>query len=331
MDSLPQRIDVHHHILPPEYVKAAARYGVADGGGIPFPAWSAEAALSVMDRRGIAAAITSIAAPGVHFGDDAAARDLARRCNEISARLVADYPQRFGAFAQLPLPDVDGALAELEYAFDVLHVDGVVVLASVGERYLGDTHFDAVFAELDRRKAVVFIHPTIPTTSLALKLAMPGAMIEFVFDTTRAVTNLIYSGTLERFADIRFILSHAGGTIPYVAWRLEQGRTIPKLREKAPQGAIAYLRRLYYDTAMSATPYALNSLGALVEPSQILFGSDYPFLPEPLIDESIRGLSDYKGFDASTRERIERRNAIALFPRMSTVAAGGRSERAIRR
>lgn len=311
-----RRIDVHHHILPPEYVKAVARYGVGDAGGIAFPAWSTDAALSLMDRSGIATAVTSIAAPGVHFGDDAAARDLARRCNEISARLVVDHPQRFGAFASLPLPDVDGTLAELEYAFDTLRVDGVVVLASIGERYLGDPAFDAVYAELNRRKAVVFVHPTIPTTSLALKLALPGALVEFVFDTTRAVTNLIYSGTLERYPDIRFIFSHAGGTIPYVAWRLEQGRTIPRLREKAPQGAIAYLKRLYYDVAMSATPYALNSLRALVEPSQILFGSDYPYLPEPLIDEMIQGLSDYREFDQPTLERVERGNALALFPRV---------------
>ena len=275
-----------------------------------------------MDRCGIAAAVTSIAAPGVYFGDKAAARDLARRCNEHSARLVSDHPRRFGAFASLPLPDVDGALAELQYALDTLHLDGVILLASIGNQYLGDVAFDPLFAELDRRKAVVFIHPTVPPTSQALKLAMPGALVEFVFDTTRAVANLIYSGTLERCPDIAFILSHAGGTVPYVAWRLAQGAVIPALRERAPQGAIAYLKRLYYDTAMSATPYALNSLRALVDPSQILFGSDSPYLPEALVDVSIRGLADYPDFDAATRTAIERDNALALFPRLRTVLAG---------
>jgi len=312
------RIDVHHHILPDAYVKTLAALGVGDGGGIPFPKWSAESALSVMDHNGIATAVTSIAAPGVYFGNPRAARDLARRCNEISARLVDDHPARFGAFASLPLPDVDGALEELEYALDTLRLDGVVLLASIGDTYLGDAAFDPVFAEFNRRKAVVFIHPAIPATSLALKLAMPGAMIEFVFDTTRAVANLIYSGTLERYPDISFILSHAGGTIPYIAWRLAQGRTIPALHEKAPQGAIAYLKRLYYDTAMSATPYALSSLGELVDPSHVLFGSDSPFLPEPLVEASIRGLADYKAFDATTRAKIERGNALALFPRLRT-------------
>jgi predicted TIM-barrel fold metal-dependent hydrolase len=157
-------------------------------------------------------------------------------------------------------------------------------------------------------------------TSLALKLSVPGAMVEFVFDTTRAVTNLIYSGTLERHPDIRFILSHAGGTIPYIAWRLAQGRLIPPLNEKAPQGAIAYLQRLYYDTAMSATPHALSSLRELVDPSHILFGSDFPFLPEPLIEESIQGLADYREFDAAARKSIGRDSALALFPRLRTTA-----------
>ena len=311
------RIDVHHHVLPDFYVKAAARFGVADGGGIAFPQWSSEAALALMDRCGIAAAVTSIAAPGVYFGDKAAARDLARRCNDHSARLVSDHPRRFGAFASLTLPDVDGALAELEYALDTLHLDGVILLASIGNQYLGDVAFDPLFAELDRRKAVVFIHPTVPPTSQALKLAMPGALVEFVFDTHAG-----YSGTLERDPDMAFILSHAGGTVPYVAWRLAQGAVIPALRERAPQGAIAYLKRLYYDTAMSATPYALNSLRALVDPSQILFGSDSPYLPEALVDVSIRGLADYPDFDAATRTAIERDNALALFPRLRAALAG---------
>jgi predicted TIM-barrel fold metal-dependent hydrolase len=311
-----ERIDVHHHIFPPEYVAATARLGVSDGGGIAFPKWSPSSALRLMDRMGIATGIASVAAPGVHFGDDRAARTLARRCNEYAARLVSEHPERFGAFAALPLPDVDGALEELAYALDTLRLDGVVLLASVGERYLGDPAFDPLFDELNRRRVVTFIHPTVPATSHALKLAMPGAMVEFVFDTTRAVANLIFSGTLERYRDIPIILSHAGGTVPYIAWRLAQGAVIPALQEKAPRGAIAYLRDLYYDTAMSATPYAMSSLRALVDPSRILFGSDTPFLPEPLVRESIDGLADRCNLDLTTRARIERDNALALFPRL---------------
>jgi len=317
MHTAPHRIDVHHHVFPPEYVAAMAKLGVADGGDVAFPQWSVDGALALMDRNGIATAMTSISAPGVHFGDDAAARTLARRCNEYSARLISNHPRRFGAFAAVPMPDVDGTLDEIAYALDTLRLDGVVLLASVGERYLGDPAFEPVFAELNRRKAVTFIHPTVPVTSRALDLALPGALIEFVFDTTRAVANLIYSGTLERYPDIPFILSHAGGTIPFLAWRMTLGSMIPALHEKAPQGAIAYLKRLYYDTAISATPYALNSLRVLVDSSHILFGSDSPFLPEPLVKTSIQGLETYPDFDASTRASIDRHNALALFPRLA--------------
>jgi len=319
MSAEPHRIDVHHHVLPAEYVKAAGRHGVHAGGDVPFPGWSADSTLELMDRCGIATAITSIAAPGVYFGDRAEARDLARRCNELQARLVDEHPKRFGTFASLPLPDVDGALAEIEYAFGALKADGIVLLASIGERYLGDPAFEPVFAELDRRKAVLFVHPAIPATSRALELAMPGALVEFVFDTTRAVVNLIFSGTLERHPELKIILSHAGGTVPFLAWRLSAFGQMPALHAKAPEGALAYLKRLYYDTAMSANPHALASLRELVGPSHILFGSDHPYLPEPLIQESARGITTFQGFDDAARRAVERSSALALFPRLRSL------------
>jgi len=315
MTNQPHRIDVHHHILPKEYVNAASRYGIGEAGGFAFPTWSADAALSLMDRAGIGTAITSISAPGVHFGDNAEARALARRCNEISARLVSDYPSRFGAFAVLTLPDVDGSLEELSYALDTLRLDGVVLFTSVGDRYLGDEAFDDLFAELNRRKAVVFVHPTLPPSQV-LRISLPAAIIEYVFDTTRAIANLIFSGTLERYPDISMIFSHAGGTAPYLAERLSAEKVIPKLRERAPQGAIAYLKRLYYDTAISTSRPALSALREVADPSHILFGSDYPYLPEPLIHESVRGLEEYREFSSKTRTAIERENALALFPRL---------------
>jgi len=319
MSAESQRIDVHHHVLPAEYVKAASRHGIHAGGDVPFPDWSLESTLELMDRCGIATAITSIAAPGVHFGDASEARDLARRCNELQARLVSDRPARFGMFASLPLPDVDGALAEIEYAFGTLKADGVVLLASLGERYLGDPAFEPVFAELDRRKAVLFVHPAIPATSQALKLGLPGALVEFVFDTTRAVANLIFSGTLERHPDVKIILSHAGGTVPFLAWRLGAFGRMPALLAKAPQGALAYLKRLYYDTAMSANPHALASLRELVDPSHILFGSDHPYLPEPLVQETAHGVAAFQGFDDAARRAVERSSALALFPRLRSL------------
>jgi predicted TIM-barrel fold metal-dependent hydrolase len=310
------RIDTHIHILPKEWVDAARKGGAEDAGGVDFPAWSPEKMLAVMDQAGIATAVTSIAAPGVYFGDAAAARSLARRCNEISAKLIDDHPGRFGAFAVLPLPDVDGALAEMEYALDTLKLDGVVLLASIGETYLGDPAFDAVFAEFNRRKTAVFVHPTVHPTSQALKLKLPGALVEFVFDTTRAAASLIYSGTMERNPDLRIILSHAGGTVPFLAERFRLGRLVPKLHEKAPQGAITYLKRFYYDTALSVSPYALTSLRELVDTSHILFGSDYPYYPDPLVVQEGKDLDNYAGFDVAARRAIARDNALALFPRL---------------
>src|SRR5262245_26271506 len=315
----PYRVDVHHHVLPQDYVDTVNRLGIKDAGGVAFPKWSVESTLALMDRCGIATAITSFAAPGVYFGDAAAARGLARRCNEYSARLMSEHPKRFGGFASLPLPDVDGALEEIEHAFDVLHLDGVILLTSIDGQYIGDPAFDAVFDELNRRKAVVFVHPTVPPSSRLVKLALPGAMVEFVFDTTRAAANLIYSGTLERCPDLKIILSHAGGTVPFVAWRMAMGSTSPALRATAPQASLAYLRRLYYDVAMSATPHALSSLREIVDPSHILFGSDHPYFPEPYIQQMVEGLANYTPFEKPVRIAIERDNALALFPRLKTV------------
>jgi len=312
MGEEPYRIDVHHHILPSEYVSALTSLGITASGGRPLPEWDVQSTLALMDRHSIATAITSIAEPGIYFGDRLFARDLARRCNEYSAQLVHTYPQRFGAFAILPLPDVDAALRELEYALDTLILDGVVLLSSVDGRYPGDPMFDELLTELNRRKAVVFLHPTVPAINSELKLDLPPFLIEFVFDTTRAVTNLMYSGALERCPDIRFILAHAGGTVPYLAYRIAMGQI---MLPGAPQGVMTYLKQCYYDTALSANPYALRSLAELVDATHILFGSDYPFAPEILTGFTVQGIQNYKGFDEQARKAIERESAITLFPR----------------
>jgi predicted TIM-barrel fold metal-dependent hydrolase len=316
MPPAPHRIDVHHHIVPREYVEALAAIGIETPGRFPFPDWSPEATLELMDQDGIAAAITSISAPGVYFGDDAFARDLARRCNEIAAGLVSDHPKRFGAFAALPLPDVDAALRELEYALDTLRLDGVALLTSIGNKYLGDPAFEPLFDELDRRKAVVYTHPNIPPGFEVPELILPAPLIEFIFDTTRAATNMVLSGTLERHPDIHPILSHAGGAIPYIAGRIALVDDNPLVSQNIPRGAIAALQRFYYDTALSATRYALPSLKALVDPTHILFGTDYPFAPEGMTGETISGLEDHGDFDAAAKRAVERDNAARLFPRL---------------
>jgi predicted TIM-barrel fold metal-dependent hydrolase len=269
-----------------------------------------------MDRQGIQTAFTSISCPGVYFGDIAFARELARRCNETSARLASDYPQRFGAFAVLPLPDTEAALLELEYALDTLKLDGVTLLASIDDKYLGDPAFDGLFTELNRRKVVIFVHPAVPPGSDVAKLTLPPSIVEFPIDTTRAIANLLYSGTFERCPDIGFIFPHGGGTVPYLAWRIALGEWLPGMRERVPQGAIAYLKNLYYDTALSTTSHTLRSLQELVDPSHILFASDFPFLPEPVVAANFADFQSYDGFDEKDRRLIERDNALRLFPRL---------------
>ncbi len=300
-----KRIDVHHHIIPTEYLSSLAKIGITTAVGEPFPKWDLDSTIAFMDRQGITTAITSISAPGVYFGDNDFAQDLARRCNEFSAKLIQKYPQRFGAFGSLPLPHMENSILELEYALDTLNLDGIVLLTNINGKYLGDSEFNDLFSELNHRKAVVFIHPNSPPSDkLAMKNFKP-AILEFVFDTTRAVANLMHTGTLKRYPGIRFILPHAGGTVPYIAWRISFGK----------KRLINYLKQFYYDTALSATPYTLSSLKELVKSSQILFGSDYPFLPEPLTKVMIEGINIYDGFDTQTRKAIAYNNALALFPR----------------
>ncbi len=219
-DAFKDRIDVHFHYLSPEYREKMidAIGGYPDG--FAAPQWSVEGTLAMMDRLGIATGMLSVSSPGVHFGNDARARSLARSVNEFAARTMADHRGRFGGFASLPLPDVDGALEEIAYAFDTLKLDGVVVLTNFNGVYLGDQRLDPVFDELNRRGAVIFIHPTSPICWQQSALGYPRPMIEFTFDSTRAVVNLIFSGTLARCPKLRIIVPHAGGTLPFLARRI---------------------------------------------------------------------------------------------------------------
>lgn len=291
--------------------------GVSEAANTAFPPWTPEGSLEVMDKHDIATAVTSISAPGVYFGDEGFARDLARECNEYAASLIRDYPGRFGAFAILPLPDVDAAIAELAYALDTLKLDGITLPTSCGNRYLGDPDFDELINELDRRAAVVFMHPYIPREASRPRSVLPGSLVEFVFETTMAVSNLLFTGTMERCPGVRFILPHAGGTVPYITLRLCLGQFWPGLQEQVPQGVVAYLQRFYYDTALSAAPYALRSLQELVDPSHILFATDYPFAPELATLATVGGLTGYDGFDEKTLEAVFHHNAAALFPRLA--------------
>jgi 6-methylsalicylate decarboxylase len=215
----PRRVDVHFHLIPPFYREAvyAAGRGPAIG---KYPDWTPQLALDLMDACSVEVALTSLAQPGVGFGDEVSAQVLARRCNDYAAELVARWPARFGAFGTVPMWSIKGALDEVAYALDVVEFDGVSLFASYGENFLGDARFDPVLAMLNERGAVVFVHPGLHPSSKGLALPWPAFMMEYLFDTTRAVVNLIFSGAIERFPRIRFILPHAGGLVPYFAWRL---------------------------------------------------------------------------------------------------------------
>jgi predicted TIM-barrel fold metal-dependent hydrolase len=318
----PQRIDVHHHFLPPQFLADLKRQGAQWTGGPPIPEWNVSIARETMARNGIAAAVASVV-PGVFWGDKAAAARMARHVNEYSARIVHDDPTHFGAFASLPLPDTAAALREVEYAYDVLKLDGVQLMSSFGVQYPGDPEFDELFQELNRRKAIVHIHPnTVVPGSIVPKLSLPWGIVEFVLDTTRAVTNLLASGTFERYPDIRYIVSHAGGTVPYIAWRIAMvAREYPEFGARAPKGALHYLQRLYYDTALSTSEYALAALTKFVPASQILFGSDWPMVYESAVKTETADLESSEVLDDATRRAIYRDSAVALFPRFATAPA----------
>src|ERR1700756_5278981 len=311
-------IDVHHHILPDVFWRATNDAHSQVGGISPAP-WPKESTLSYMDDAGIDVAITSISTPGVHMGDDAAARDLARRVNEISAELIKERPDRFGGYAALPLPDVDGALRALEYGLDVLELDGVVLFSNARGIYLGDARFRPLFDELERRGAVVFVHPTSSPDPAAHRLGLPDSLIDFTADTTRAVAQMHYSNRFARTPSVQYIFSHAGGTAPYLAGRwaiVDEMNVIPGGEERGT--AADTLRRLYWDTALSYRDPVLRMLRDVVGLDQVLFGSDFPYIRRDLGVNCVQRLAPNAELSADERARIMSGNAIKLFPRFGS-------------
>jgi len=304
------RIDTHQHIVPPDYAAWLRRMGMA-AGGLPIPDWSCESALAMMDKHGVRTGILSVSTPGVHLGDDTEARHRARAVNEYAADVARSDPDRFGFFATLCLPDVAGSLAELDHAFDVLHADGVILLANCRGTYLGDERFAPVFDALNRRKAIVFVHPTQPPGLEPLE-RIPTFVADFLLDTTRAALRLGASGTLDRCPDLKVILSHAGGFVPYAAYRIA-GAASPT---RNPLDGMQQLKKFYFDIALSGSPTALPSLLAFAEPGHVLFGTDFPYAPDVAVS-AFTGM--YRSFAVSEalRDSIDRGAAEALFPRLA--------------
>lgn len=322
------RIDVHHHLIPPAFTAAMAARGLTEVASTPLPKWTVQQSLDVMDMNGIDIALTSLSAPGVYFDSKPDAVSLARACNEFAAEMKQRHPTRFGSFAVLPMPFTAEACAEAVYALDVLEAEGVVLLGSTDGKFLGDPSFEELMAELDRRGTVVFVHPNLHATTAQIGLDTPLFMVEFLCDTTRAAVNLVLSGAMERYPNVRWILSHAGGFLPYIAWRVSLANNFPAFVERAPQGVLTYIRRFYFDTALSPSPFAMAALKQLVDPSHILFGSDFPFAPAPLVGVEVKNLEELTVFDAETMAGIDRGHALKLFPRFAKTGEAAEARRA---
>jgi 6-methylsalicylate decarboxylase len=303
----PHRIDVHHHIVSPGFVEEL-RSRLQP----PTLNWTPARSIEDMDKAGIATAITSVTTPGVWIGDDEQGRRLARESNDYAARLAADHPGRFGMFAAVPLPNIAASLAEIEYGLDVLKADGIALFTSYRDKWLGDPVFDPVMAELNRRGAVVFVHPEAPLCCRGLLPGVHEHVLEYGFDTTRAITQILFSGTALRYRDIRWIFCHGGGTTPFLAERLVRApRLNTSLAQYVPDGVMAELQRVHYDVAQVAHPMALAALTRLVPVSQILWGTDFPFR---FGTEYVQGLAEF-GFSADDLRQIDRENALRLLPR----------------
>ena len=303
-------IDIHHHFAPPAWIAAVK------GRPMLQPAntnWTPAQSVEDMEKGGVAAAAISITNPGLWFGDRDVTRRLARACNDYGAKLVQDYPRRFALFASMPLPDVEATLKEIEYAYDTLKADGVGLLTSYGDTWLGNPAYRPVMEELNRRRAVVHVHPTAANCCRNLDYGVAPGTIEYGTDTTRAIIGVTFSGDAARFPDIRFIWSHAGGSAPFLAGRIDGGSRNAK--ERMPEGFIHEAAKFYYDTAGAANRGALVSLLELVGPSHVLFGTDFP--PGGNSRDLSLALERLNMFKPDDLRAVEHDNAVKLLPRLA--------------
>jgi 6-methylsalicylate decarboxylase len=309
-------VDVHAHFLTDSYVAAARSAGIEHPDGMPgWPTWTVEQHLDLMDRSGTEKSYLSVSSPGVHFGDDGAARALAREVNAFGARVRAEHPQRFGHFASLPLPDVEGSLAEAAHALDVLGAAGVAVETNHHGLYLGDPRLEPLWEDLDRRGAVVFVHPTSPPHADELALGRPRPMLEFLFDTARAAGDLFFRGVLTRHPRIRWVLTHGGGVLPLLADRMELFRTLlgGGRTDDAPS-TVEQLSRLWYDMAGTPFPRQVPALDAAFGTERLLYGSDYCWTPaDAALAQAGSVDSAVQPSTTDTWRNLTTRNARRLF------------------
>jgi 6-methylsalicylate decarboxylase len=313
-------VDIHAHFLTGDYLAALDAAGLKENvDGFPTPDWSAASALDRMDAWGIKTAMLSISAPGIVFVPMGGKPTLARKINDELATIVAAHPDRFGGLAILPLPDVDAALKEIEYAYDKLKLDGIVLFTNIDGIYLGDKRFDPVFDELNRRDAVVFVHPVAPPGFDINRLEFPAPAIEFPFETTRMIMNMIGSGTVRRCPRVRVIAAHGGGTVPYLAPRISRnlvrfGKVSPAF---TPEEVLAAFRSFYYDVTAVTHRNAIDALLTLAPRDRLLYGSDHPFMLPTLIPPAIDFIMSEPSIAEADRQALASGNAKRLFPRIS--------------
>lgn len=316
-----RRVDVHAHYLPGPYHQALmdAGFGLTDG-GMPVPVWNELAHLSRMEQSAIGFSVLSISSPGVSFLPPISAAALAREVNEYATKLCAEHPGKFGYFATLPCADSEAMLRECRYALDTLNADGVCLETNADGRYVGDPYFDRLLDLLDERSAILYLHPTSPPCLEQVGLGLPGPLIEFPFDTTRAVVRLIYGGAMRRHPHLRIILSHAGGALPLLVPRIA-GFASTRFASPRPEGGASevyeQVRRLYFDLALASSPAVLEALLRITSLSHLLYGSDFPWAPRPAIDANDSQFAALlERLSPVERQMISYGNAADLFPRL---------------
>jgi 6-methylsalicylate decarboxylase len=324
------RINTHHHLTAPAYVKF-----LSDNNVRQFPNKSIAQSLDDMDKSGIDTAFVSTIGPGFWNGNANDARRIAREVNEFAAKQAIDHPGRFGFFAALPLPDIEGCLREIEYSLDTLKADGIYLFTNFGDqplygdKYLGDPSLAPIYQELNRRQAIIYTHPKDAACCHDTQPGIGGSVIEYGTDTTRAIASLLYSGTAARYPKLTFIFSHGGGTMPYLASRLlgdlapyldnngtlRSGAPTEPQTPAMPRGMLSELQKFYYDTASVENPLALMALKKLAKPSHLLFGTDFPFGSGL---EHVENLHASRVFNEAEMRGVERDNAVALLARLRT-------------
>lgn len=327
-----KRIDVHHHAFPRTYIQALKGAGVKNTMGVDFPEWTPETSLKQMDKNQIQIAMLSISAPGVYFNGmefpDGFSEELARLGNEAIADTKKKYPDRFGGFATIPMLNTKSAIDELAFALDKLELDGITLMTNYKGIYLGDEKFETFFENLNKRNAIVFIHPTEPGPQFDPGLDIPVALIEAPFDTTRAVANLMFNGVLDRYPNITYIVSHGGGTIPFLAWRLagieyaQKDKKVSVLRalydyllKGKPDKGLRCLKSMYFDTAIVSGNYALNALRDFAGSEHIVYGSDLCIAK--LSQIITKNLKRDGNFSLNEYNAISYGNCLRLFPALS--------------